>query len=98
MDETYVRVKGQWTYLYRAIDKEGKPLDFILSERRDEAAATSHCVFHKSYRQKRPARQGRYRQKWIKYGWSIQLELPACDVRLVSVYHSSADQISQQHY
>lgn len=41
MDETYVKVKGAWTYLYRAIDKEGKTLDFMLSERRDEAAATA---------------------------------------------------------
>jgi putative transposase len=39
MDETYVKVKGARTYLYRAIDKEGKTLDFMLSERRDEATA-----------------------------------------------------------
>ena len=41
MDETYVKVKGRWTYLYRAINKCGKTLDFMLSERRDEAAATA---------------------------------------------------------
>jgi putative transposase len=41
MDETYIKVKGQWTYYYRAIDKFGKTLDFMLSERRDEAAATA---------------------------------------------------------
>lgn len=40
MDETYVRVKGKWVYLYRAIDKHGKTLDFMLSERRNKAAAT----------------------------------------------------------
>ena len=39
MDETYTKVKGQWMYLYRAVDKFGKSLDFMLSERRDEAAA-----------------------------------------------------------
>lgn len=44
MDETYVKVKGAWTYLYRAIDKEGKTLDFMLSERRDETAATAFFV------------------------------------------------------
>jgi putative transposase len=44
MDETYVKVKGQWTYLYRAIDMEGKTLDFMLSERCDEAAATALFV------------------------------------------------------
>ncbi len=40
MDETYVRVKGVWVYLYRAVDKHGKTLDFLLSERRNKAAAT----------------------------------------------------------
>lgn len=39
MDETYVKVRGRWTYLYRAVDRFGKTLDFILSERRDTAAA-----------------------------------------------------------
>ncbi|STX88389.1 IS6 family transposase [Legionella feeleii] len=39
MDETYIRVKGQWMYLYRAVDKEGNTIDFLLSEKRDEPAA-----------------------------------------------------------
>jgi putative transposase len=39
MDETYIRVKGRWTYLYRAVDRDGQTLDFLLSERRDLAAA-----------------------------------------------------------
>ncbi|NVO56648.1 IS6 family transposase [Rhodobacteraceae bacterium B1Z28] len=39
MDETYLKVRGQWMYLYRAIDRDGKTLDFMLSERRDTAAA-----------------------------------------------------------
>jgi putative transposase len=39
VDETYIKVKGQWTYLYRAVDRDGKTLDFMLSERRDLAAA-----------------------------------------------------------
>ena len=40
MDETYIKVKGQWVYYYRAVDKQGDTLDFMLSEHRDEAAAT----------------------------------------------------------
>ena len=40
-DETYIKVKGKWTYYYRAIDKFGKTLDYMLSEHRDEAAATA---------------------------------------------------------
>jgi len=39
MDETYVRVKGEWMYLYRAVDKAGKTVDFILSLTRDVNAA-----------------------------------------------------------
>ena len=38
-DETYIRVKGRWTYLYRAVDKVGRTIDFYLSERRDVNAA-----------------------------------------------------------
>jgi putative transposase len=39
MDETYIKVKGEWTYLYRAVDKYGKTIDFLLTEKRDEQAA-----------------------------------------------------------
>jgi putative transposase len=41
MDETYIKVKGEWNYLYRAIDKFGNTIDFKLSKKRDEAAATA---------------------------------------------------------
>jgi hypothetical protein len=39
VDETYVRVKGRWCYLYRAIDSAGAPIDFLLSAFRDADAA-----------------------------------------------------------
>ena len=39
VDETYVRVKGRWCYLYRAIDSTGATIDFLLSALRDAAAA-----------------------------------------------------------
>src|ERR1700752_477927 len=39
VDETYIKVRGQWVYLYRAVDKQGRTLDFLLSKRRDVAAA-----------------------------------------------------------
>lgn len=39
VDETYIRVGGRWTYLYRAVDKQGLTIDFLLSEHRDIAAA-----------------------------------------------------------
>jgi transposase-like protein len=39
MGETYVRVKGRWTYLYQAVDKQGRTVDFYLSRKRDANAA-----------------------------------------------------------
>ena len=39
MDETYIKVKGEWRYLYRAVDKYGHTIDFLLTEHRDTAAA-----------------------------------------------------------
>src|SRR5712675_3555040 len=39
VDETYVRVKGKWVYLYRAVDSTGATIDFLLSAKRDAAAA-----------------------------------------------------------
>ena len=46
MDETYIKVKGEWIYLYRAVDKFGKTLDFMLSKRRNKAAATKSSPAH----------------------------------------------------
>ena len=39
MDETYIKVAGQWKYLYRAVDKQGVTVDFLLLAKRDHAAA-----------------------------------------------------------
>ena len=39
MDETYVRIRGEWRYLYRAIDKHGEAVDVLLTARRDLDAA-----------------------------------------------------------
>ena len=39
VDETYVRVAGKWTYLYRAVDSVGDTIDFLLSPNRDAHAA-----------------------------------------------------------
>jgi len=44
MDETYIKIKGVWHYLYRAVDKEGKTIDFMLSKKRDEAAAKAFFI------------------------------------------------------
>ncbi|MBP0596219.1 IS6 family transposase [Paraburkholderia sp. LEh10] len=46
MDETYIRVKGEWRYLYRAVDKDGNTIDFLLRAHRDKTAARRY--FEKS--------------------------------------------------
>ena len=39
VDETYIKIKGMWKYLYRAVDSQGNTLDFMLSAKRDSKAA-----------------------------------------------------------
>ena len=39
MNETYIKVSGQWKYLYRAVDRDGDTVDFLLTAKRDLAAA-----------------------------------------------------------
>jgi transposase-like protein len=46
LDETYVKIKEKWAYLYRAVDKEGHTIDFLLTPTRDRDAAEAflrHC-------------------------------------------------------
>ena len=55
VDETYVKIKGHWTYLYRADDKQGKTLDFLLRAKRDVASAKA--FFRRAFKnQGRPPR------------------------------------------
>ena len=44
VDETYIRVKGKWVYLYRAVDSSGATIDFLLSAKHDAAAAERFLV------------------------------------------------------
>ena len=39
LDETYMKLRGQWKYFYRAIDKEGNTVDFFVTAKRDPEAA-----------------------------------------------------------
>ena len=49
MDETYISIKGEWKYLYRAGDKAGKTIDYLLTAKRDKAAALR--FFNRAIRQ-----------------------------------------------
>lgn len=51
MDETYIKVLGQWQYLYRAVDREGNTIYFLLRAKRDTAAATK--FLEKAMRERR---------------------------------------------
>src|SRR5215467_14209856 len=44
MDETYIKIKGTWYYLYRAVDKQGQTIDFLLTKERDEQAAKRFLI------------------------------------------------------
>ena len=46
MDETYIKVNGEWMYLYRAVDSDGATVDFLLRKYRDKAAA--YAFFRKA--------------------------------------------------
>jgi len=48
MDETYIRLNGRWVYLYRAVDKYGDTIEFLLRARRDGNAAKA--FFRKAFR------------------------------------------------
>ena len=44
LDETYIKVKGEWKYLYRAVDREGNTVDFLLTKRRQRMSAQSFLI------------------------------------------------------
>jgi transposase-like protein len=54
VDETYIKVKGWWTYLYRPVDSRGQTIDFLLIGKRDEAVAPR--FFRKALKQSHTVR------------------------------------------
>jgi transposase-like protein len=57
-DETYIKVKGRWLYLYRAVDKAGKSVDFYVSRNRD--VATAKAFLRKAMRHQRTPTRSRW--------------------------------------
>ena len=64
VDETYVKVNGEWKYLYRAVDSESNTLDFMLSARRNKKAAKRFWL--RPYAEETSARAVRFFKKVLK--------------------------------
>ena len=62
LDETYVQIKGKWKYLYRAVDKAGDTVDFLLTAKRDQRAALR--FLRKAIGRHGCAREDHDRQEW----------------------------------
>ena len=71
MDETYVRIKGAWKYLYRAVDKAGATVDFLLTAKRDPKAALRFLQGHRS---EWHAREDHDRQERCQHGSDRKLQ------------------------
>ena len=77
MDETYVKIKGKAAYLYRAVDKEGQTIDFLLTPTRDRNAA--EAFLHKAIRRQRAAGENHDRSEWQQHGGDQALQPDAQD-------------------
>lgn len=64
VDETYIKVKGAWTYLYRAVDSLGQTIDFLLSPRRDATRRRPSGSFARRWRSR--TRSTRARSRWTR--------------------------------
>ena len=72
MDETYIKLNGKWVYLYRAVDKEGNTIDFLLRAKRDAVAAKA--FFKKAFKQ-----HGRPDKVTVDKSGSNKAALDACN-------------------
>jgi len=72
MDETYIKLNGKWVYLYRAVDKEGNTIDFLLRAKRDAIAAKA--FFRKAFKQ-----HGRPDKVTVDKSGSNKSALDACN-------------------
>ncbi|PVE22534.1 IS6 family transposase [Microvirga sp. KLBC 81] len=72
IDETYIKVRGRWTFLYRAIDSHGDTIEFWFSERRNLAAA-------KRFLNKAPKRHGRHERIVIDGSQTNREAILSCD-------------------
>lgn len=61
LDETYIKIKGQWKYLYRAVDKAGQTVDFLLTAHRSPRQEGRLAFSQESHRSTWPPGEGHYR-------------------------------------
>ena len=97
MDETYIKVRGHWMYQYRAVDKAGNTLDFMLSEQREEAATSTFFV--------RTINSNGWPDKVVidKSGANLaglqnMNELPTADTGVILADRDPSGQISQHYH
>jgi transposase-like protein len=69
VDETYVKVAGQWRYVYRAIDQFGQVVDVFVSARRDASAARRFFDQASARPRSRPPRSSPTEQRPIRWCW-----------------------------
>src|SRR5687767_2387166 len=81
VDETYVRVAGKWTYLYRAVDSSGETIDFMLSPKRDAVAAKHQADSAAGHQRGRAPRLPPSHRRTEEYGRTEPvLPLPPCAI------------------
>ena len=82
VDETYVKVKGRWMYLYRAVDSCGQTIDFLLSAKRDaeaakrffrKALAQPHTVKPRTITVDKNAAYPKATAEMKKDGWGVEI-------------------------
>lgn len=93
VDETYVKVKGHWCYLYRAIDRDGNLVDTILSERRDLLAAKA--FFKQAITTVGHRRDRVTTDKYAAYRWAVRRTLGRKVLHRTSQYLNN--RIEQDH-
>jgi transposase-like protein len=94
-DETYIKAKGQWNYLYRAVNSNGNRIDFMLSENRDAPAAKRFFKKVLTFITQSITTRDRCRQKP-----SVPCRSPAIEGResYESRNNTPTTEISQQYY
>src|SRR5665213_403844 len=94
VDETYVSIRGKWHYLHRAVDKQGKSVDFLL--RRDRGIAAAQAFFRKALADESHAMAAQGDSGW-PYSESPRAPATTTGESEVEIRGGQDLQVSQQH-